>query len=92
MSNHYVDGKTWICGIKGIITSSKGMMSLIVLGLSFTGLMMHRVDGTSFAMIIGTVATIFNITHSYVNGKQLDASKAAIQQITSKVENVITKI
>lgn len=46
-------------GLIEIIKSSKATMSIIILACSTTGLLLGKLDGTSYAAVIGTIGTIF---------------------------------
>lgn len=72
----YITDKKWYEGLYGLLTSTKAMMALIVLSLSFVALMTKHIDGTPFAAIVSVVGTIFMSTHAYASGKFLEASKA----------------
>jgi len=49
-------------GIKGLLASKKGTLSLIILACSTVGLMLGKLDGTSYAAIVATVSAIYQYT------------------------------
>lgn len=84
----YLEHQTWVSGIKKIVTSAKALMSLLILGLSFTALMFDKLDGVSFSVVIGTVGSIFMTTHMMVNRQALQAS-STLQNVVSEIKKVI---
>lgn len=46
-------------GIKGLLESKKGTLSLIVLACATTGLLLGKLDGMAYAAIVGTMGSIF---------------------------------
>jgi hypothetical protein len=54
-------------GLIKLIQSSKATMSLIILACSTTGLLLGKLDGTSFAAVVGTIGTIFMWTNHKVD-------------------------
>lgn len=47
-------------GLLELFKSKKATMSLIILACATTALFMGKLDGTSYAAVIGTVAAIYN--------------------------------
>jgi len=47
-------------GLLELFKSKKATMSLIILAAASTALFMGKLDGTSYAAVIATVATIYN--------------------------------
>ena len=65
--------KSWIEGIKGVLTSTKGVFSVFIVIISAVlSLMGHLTP--SFAAIISSVQIIFCAAHAYVNGRQMQAT------------------
>jgi hypothetical protein len=46
-------------GLIGLLGSKKACMSLIILGCATAGLLTGKLDGVSFAAIVGTIGTIY---------------------------------
>lgn len=51
-------------GIKGLLQSRKGTLSLIIFIGSLVALFMSKLDGVSFAAIVGIVQALFCWAHS----------------------------
>lgn len=64
-------------GITGILASKKGTLSLIVLMCATAAVLMSKIDGVSYAAIIGTISTIFMWT---THRTDCEAIKMGIKQ------------
>lgn len=47
-------------GIKGLLESKKGTLSLLILATSTAAVLTKHIEGASYAAIISTVAVIYN--------------------------------
>lgn len=54
-------------GIKGLLESKKGTLSLIILGLATWALMTRHLEGMSYAAIISTIAIIYNFVQHRID-------------------------
>jgi hypothetical protein len=46
-------------GLLGLIQSKKGTLSLIILACSTVAVMLSKIDGMSYAAVVGTIGTIY---------------------------------
>ena len=51
-------------GLIELFKSRKATMSLIILACATTALFLSKLDGTSYAAVIGTIAVIYNYTQN----------------------------
>jgi hypothetical protein len=49
-------------GIKNLLGSKKGTMSLLILGSCTAGVVLGNLDGTSYAVVVGIIQAIYNYT------------------------------
>lgn len=54
-------------GIKGLLESKKGTLSLIILGCATWAVMTKHIDGMAYAGIISTVAVIYNFVQHRID-------------------------
>lgn len=57
------------------LSSKKVKMCLLVLGLTFVGLMAKRMDGMSFAAVVSSIVIIYNHTQSKTDVAALHGDK-----------------
>jgi len=58
-------------GLIGLLKSRKATMSLIIVACATVGLFIGKLDGPSFAAVIGTVAVIYNFCQHAVDKAEL---------------------
>lgn len=54
-------------GLIGLIQSRKATMSLIILACATVALFIGKLDGVSYAAVIATIATIYNVAQHRVD-------------------------
>ena len=54
-------------GIKGLLDSKKGTLSLLVLLSATVAVLGHRIDGPSYATIITVIASIYNFVQHRID-------------------------
>ncbi len=54
-------------GIVELLKSKKATFCLIILACATTALLMKRMDGTSYAAVIATLATIYNFVQHRID-------------------------
>ena len=72
--------KSWIEGIKGVLTSSKGVFSVFIVLVSAVLAILGHLS-PSFAAVIGSAQVIFCTTHAYMNGKQMESTTTLQSQL-----------
>lgn len=78
-------------GILRILDSAKGTMSLLVLIFSTVAVLLARIDGVSYAAIMGTVSAIFMWTRHKTDIADLE-HRTAIAEVEAKTEVADLKI
>ena len=90
-------------GLKGLLTSRKGTLSLIIFVGSLVALFMSKMDGVSFAAVMGTVQLIFCWSHSKTDQQSiisgglgglggLKNNLGILSKITDGIENNIKPV
>ena len=51
-------------GINGLLASRKATLSLLILACSTTAVLLGKIDGMSYAAIVGTIGSIFMWMHT----------------------------
>ena len=62
-------------GIISLLESAKATLALLVLTCSTIGLLTSHIDGTSYAIVMGTVSAIFFYVHGQNDRASMGQSK-----------------
>ena len=73
-------------GLIGLLQSRKATFCLLILLVSSIGLLMGRIDGPSYAAVVGTLAVIYNYCQHRIDMATTNSNASIGQVIVNSLE------